>query len=136
MYDIDIRNGGIFYMFKVIVAGSREFNNYTLLSEKLKIFRENVWKHDIADDIVIVSGHCPRGADKLGEKWATNNQVSLLTFPADWDKYGKRAGIIRNEEMGDIADGLIAFWNGKSRGTKHMINYSKKKGIPVQVVMF
>lgn len=76
-----------------------------------------------------------RGADALGAKFARAH-CQLYEFPADWDRYGKRAGFMRNEQMGHFADGLIAFWDGKSRGTKHMIDFMKSLGKPVHIVMY
>ena len=65
------------------------------------------------------------GADTMGARWANNNNIPIKHFPAEWDRYGKSAGYIRNAEMGEYADALIAFWNGHSTGTKHMIKTMK-----------
>ena len=86
-------------------------------------------------DIIIISGTA-RGADTLGEQYAREWGFKLQQFPADWKSCGKTAGIIRNVQMADNADALIAFWDGKSRGTAHMINTAKKKRLPVRIVMF
>lgn len=107
---------------KVIVAGSRTITNY-------KKIRELIDSLDL-DISEVVSGHA-NGVDKLGERYANEKGIDLKIFPADWDKYGKKAGWIRNEEMGDYADYLIAFWDGRSRGTQHMISYASSKNIPV-----
>jgi hypothetical protein len=72
--------------------------------------------------------------DTVGERWAEGRNQKLTRFPANWDKYRKAAGIIRNEEMAAYADGLIAFWDGESRGTKHMIDTMRKLKKPVVVV--
>jgi hypothetical protein len=72
-------------------------------------------------DIEVVSG-CARGADQLGERWADERGYPVKRFPADWHKHGKRAGYLRNEEMAGYATHLVAFWDGRSRGTKHMID--------------
>lgn len=83
-----------------------------------------------------------RGADKLGELYAERVGVHIYRFPADWDTYGKSAGYRRNAEMAKFASGennvgvLIAFWDGKSRGTKHMIDLAKRYGLKVHVVNF
>lgn len=104
--------------YRLIIAGSRSFNNYDLLA---KTFEEL----DFGDyEVSIISGMA-RGADMLGYQFALANDVKLYEFPADWARYGKRAGIIRNQEMGRFADGLLAFWDGESAGTKHMIDYMK-----------
>ena len=57
-------------------------------------------------------------------------------FPADWKKYGKSAGYVRNSEMAEVAESLIAFWDGKSRGTKNMIDIAKNKGLKVRIVNY
>ena len=116
-------------MFKVIVAGGRDFNNYDLLKSKLDILLAN------RSPIEIVSGTA-RGADKLGELYAKKSKLSLALFPADWEFHGKSAGYKRNAQMADYADALVAFWDGKSRGTMHMINLAKSAGIHVRVVNY
>jgi YspA, cpYpsA-related SLOG family len=118
-------------LFKVIVAGSRDFNNYELLKRKLDVALAN----KVSEGITIISG-AARGADKLGERYAAERGYDLISKPADWDTYGKRAGYIRNEEMAKIADALVAFWDGKSRGTYHMINIAKRYNLPTIVVNY
>ena len=81
---------------------------------------------------VIMSGGA-HGADSLGERYAKENGLPLEIFPADWRKDWKRAGFIRNVQMAGIADELIAFWNGKSHGTAHMIKEMLSRGKPVNV---
>jgi hypothetical protein len=117
---------------KVIVAGSRSFNDVPLLYQTLdRLLQKNV---EIAS-AEIVSGRA-KGADQLGEMYAAENNISLKLFPADWDTHGKKAGILRNTQMAEYADILIAFWDGKSRGTKHMILDMLAKGKPVHVELF
>lgn len=116
-------------MFKVIVAGGRDFADYDLLKSKLDNLLVN------RNPVEIVSGTA-RGADKLGEFYAKRSQLAVALFPADWDLYGKSAGYRRNEEMAEYADALVAFWDGKSRGTKHMIDLANKSGIQVRVVNY
>jgi glycerophosphoryl diester phosphodiesterase len=118
-------------LFKVIVAGSRDFNDYELLKRKL----DNALKNRVNEGIEIVSGTA-RGADRLGERYAAERGYAIKRFPADWDKYGKRAGYLRNEEMAKYADALMAFWDGESRGTKHMIDLAHKHGLKVIVVKY
>lgn len=117
---------------KVIIAGSRSITNYNLLKEAIEESGFSISE--------IVSGGA-KGVDSLGEKYAKENNISLKIFKADWKnlntpnaiikmgKYGKynaKAGIDRNEKMGNYADALIAIWDRKSKGTKHMIEYMKK----------
>ena len=118
--------------FRIIIAGSREFNNIELLREKCdKLVSEKQKTHDIQ----IISGTA-RGADSLGEQYATERGFKCIRMPADWDKYGKSAGYRRNEQMAESADALIAFWDGKSRGTMHMINIAHEKGLPTRIVRY
>ena len=113
-------------MFRVIIAGSRGFRDYKFLCEVCNKALKN------QTDIQVVSGGA-WGADKLGERFAKEFEHSLKQFLADWDKYGKAAGYIRNDEMARNADALIAFWDGKSVGTKHMIDLANKHGLKVKV---
>ena len=115
--------------FKVIIAGSRDFSNYKLLKEKCDFYLQN------KKNIEVVSGKA-LGADFLGEIYAKNNKYSLKEFPAKWGQYGKSAGYIRNRKMAIYADVLIAFWDGQSKGTKHMIDLAKKYKLKVKVVLF
>jgi hypothetical protein len=123
-------------MKKVIVAGSRTFGNFTLLEKELMAYFKEHNLHRA--DVEIISGTA-NGADKLGEKFAEKYGLKLTRFPADWDKYGKSAGYIRNEEMAKYAseDGvLFAFWNTNSPGTKHMIDIARKNHLSINVVSF
>ena len=118
--------------FKLIVAGGRDFSNYALLSRVLFAMADV----ELADrDVSIVSG-LARGADALGAQFAKANSVLLYEFPADWNQYGKRAGFMRNEQMGHFADGLLAFWDGESRGTNHMITFMQSMSKPVHIVEY
>jgi hypothetical protein len=112
---------------KVIVAGSRTFRDYELL--------RNVCDKALSlqTEVEVVSGTAD-GADKLGEKYAWERCYSVKKFPADWVKFGRGAGHIRNAEMANYADALIAFWDNKSRGTKHMIDLANRRGLKVKVV--
>lgn len=118
-------------MFRVIVAGGRTFGDYELLKRKL----DSALVNRVAEGITIVSGTA-RGADQLGEKYAKERGYEIASYPADWDQYGKSAGYIRNKEMAQNADALMAFWDGESRGTKHMIDLAHKHGLKVLVVNY
>ena len=118
--------------FKVIIAGSRGFSNYKLLKEQCnKYLREK----RRTCNIIIVSGHA-RGADTLGERYAQDEGFALEVYPAQWKKLGKQAGYRRNEQMAEVADALIAFWDGESKGTKHMIDIMNAKSLQVKVVEY
>lgn len=114
---------------KVIIAGSRDFSDY----EKLKEVCDYMLSRQT--DVEIVSG-AARGADILGEQYAKEKGHSLKQFPAEWDKFGKRAGYLRNEDMAKYSDALIAFWDGKSKGTEHMISLAKKYNLKVKIHKF
>jgi hypothetical protein len=114
---------------KVIIAGGRDFNDY----DKLKIACDFTLKNQ--DYVIIISGTA-NGADKLGEKYANDNGHPIKQFPADWDKYGKSAGYRRNSEMAKDSDALIAFWDGKSRGTKSMIDLAVKSKLKTRVIYY
>lgn len=118
--------------YKVIIAGGRHFNDYELLKEKCDYYLQ----HKLQEGrVVIISGHAT-GADALGERYAQERGLFLDAHPADWDKHGRAAGPIRNAEMAEVADALIAFWDGASRGTKNMIDTAKSKGLKVVVVRY
>lgn len=133
-------------MKKVIVAGSRKFTDYGLLSRKLEKLLPN--------PTIVVSGKA-NGADALGERWAREHGYPVEEHPADWSnlsvskgvvrenahgKYNALAGHNRNQKMLDSVlenpdgGGLIAFWDGKSSGTKQMINIAQKAGLRVVVI--
>ena len=116
--------------FKVIIAGSRHFNDYPLLCEKCDMLLSQ--KHQ-THDIVVISGTA-RGADILGERYAKECGYQLNRFPANWNRHGNKAGFLRNLEMADNADALIAFWDGTSNGTKSMIEIARKKGLAVRII--
>lgn len=118
--------------FKVIIAGSRGFSNYKLLREQCNKYLREKRK---TSNIIIVSGHA-RGADTLGEKYAQDEGFDLEIYPAQWKKLGKQAGYRRNEQMAEVADALIAFWDGESKGTKHMIDIMNAKSLQVKVVEY
>ena len=118
-------------MIKVIIAGTRDFNDYAFLKKNVDYFLQGINPNN--EEIEIVSGNA-RGADKLGERYAKEHNLPVKLFPANWDKYGKRAGYLRNQEMANYADMLIAFWDEKSKGTKHMIDIAKKQDLTVIVI--
>lgn len=113
---------------KLIIAGTRTFTDYTLLREKVLEYIGN-------RSVEIVSGTAS-GADKLGERFAKEFGFAVKRFPADWDKHGKAAGPIRNEEMANYATDCLVFWDGESRGTKSMINLANVYHLNLKVIMF
>ena len=114
---------------KLIIAGGRDFSDYALLESQVSNL---IGK---ATDVEIVSGGA-KGADRLGEFFAIDYNLPVKRFPVDWDKYGKSAGFRRNAEMADYADHCICFWDGQSRGTKHIIDLAKSKGLNLTIVKY
>lgn len=104
---------------RVVIAGGRNFRDYNLLCNVL----DNFHKENKIDEVVCGGA---RGADSLGEQWAKEHNISVKYFPAEWDIYGLAAGPIRNQAMAEYGDYLIAFWDGKSRGTRNMIDCMKR----------
>jgi len=117
-------------MFRVIVAGGRDFDDYDLLEAKMDYLLQNK-----TESIVVVCGEA-RGADSLGKRYAKEHGYKIHSFPADWETNGKRAGFIRNVEMAENADALVAFWDGQSKGTKHMIDTAKTHGLEVRIIYY
>lgn len=116
-------------MLKVIIAGSRDFNDYQLLKQNL----DKIFQRYAADQIEIVSGGA-RGADRLGERYAKERGMTLKVIPADWNEHGKSAGFKRNAEMATYATHCVAFWDGRSPGTKHMIDLAREYDLIMRVV--
>lgn len=114
---------------RVIIAGGRAFKDYKRLCSVCDYMLQN------QKDIEIVSGTA-MGADKLGEQYAQEHGYKITRFPAEWDRYGKSAGFKRNEEMAKYSDALIAFWDGSSKGTEHMINLAEKHGLKIKICYF
>ena len=119
-------------MLKVIIAGGRDFTNCNQAATEIYNLVE---AHNLPDTFTVISGGA-RGADKVGEYLAELYELPLEIYPADWNQHGKQAGYIRNTQMADIADVLIAFWDGKSRGTSHMIFTMQKQHKPVFVIHY
>ena len=115
--------------FQVIIAGGRDFNDYPLLESKCDFYFSS------RRPTLIIGGGA-RGADSLGQQYAAAKGFAYKLFPADWATYGKSAGMVRNNQMLQEADALVAFWDGKSRGTKNMISIAKTKGIAVRIVFY
>ena len=118
----------------LLVVGSRSFNNFELLYKTLEDIVDN------NENVVIVSGGA-RGADTLAKQYAELKKFEYKEFPANWDLYGKSAGYRRNEQMHQfIADKknrmCIAFWDGKSVGTKHNFVLSEQYNNKLKIIRF
>ena len=117
-------------MYKLIIAGSRTFDDYGRLDYEVKHFIVNKIK---SKNVTIISGTAS-GADRLGERFAEKYNLELIKMPANWDEYGKRAGHIRNEEMAKIATHCIVFIRNNSKGSVNMIQHCKKHNLIYKVI--
>lgn len=110
---------------RVLVCGSRHFNDYSLLEKTL----------DELDITEVIHG-AARGADTLGGLYAERHKIPIRSFPADWNLHGKAAGPIRNTKM--LVEGkpelVVAFMADESRGTKNMVDQATKAGVEVKVI--
>lgn len=121
-------------MMRIVIAGSRGFEDYALMEKTLdRILDKQI------EPVELVSGHA-KGADLLAERFAKENDLPIHIIKPDWKTYGRAAGPIRNRQMLDYAmeelSLVVAFWDGKSKGTKNTINTAKSLGIPVEIILF
>ncbi len=121
--------------FYCLVVGSRTFEDYELMKNKLDYFLSNHGKK-----VVIVSGGA-KGADSLAKRYAKDKGFEYVEFPADWENLGKTAGYIRNEQMHKYISkaakrGVVAFWDGESKGTAHNFTLAKRYSNPIKTVIF
>lgn len=111
---------------KVLICGSRAINDPTAVLQAIE-------KSGIRPTHIISGG--ARGVDRLAEEYAASSGIRFTEYLADWDKYGKRSGFIRNCVMIGTADAVIVVWDGESKGTKHSIEYAKSCGKQVFVYL-
>lgn len=114
---------------KVIVAGSREITDKERIFNTLDALQQTRYPRKIDE---LLSGSA-KGVDKIGEEWAAMRGIPFYKYPANWEEHGLSAGYKRNQEMANNADCLVAFWDSKSKGTKHMIDIALKDGLEVHV---
>lgn len=114
---------------RVVVSGCRSYNDY---NEAKKFIDICISKIKTEYSLIFVSGAC-RGADLLGERYAQENNYTLEKYPAEWDKFGKSAGPRRNKKMAETGDFFICFWDGKSPGTKTMIDFVRELEKPLRI---
>ena len=116
---------------RVIICGTRDFADKKFIFETVATLLQSY------DDIEIVSGHA-KGVDAIAEAYAKEHELILTVLPADWKHYGRAAGPIRNQEMLQYAlcanPLVIAFWDGKSKGTANMISQARKAGVKVVII--
>jgi hypothetical protein len=124
---------------KVIICGGRDYDNYDEMQIQFTYFARHLEIESI------VSGGNKSwnddkkkftGADYLSKRLAKEKNIPHEEFPADWQKHGKRAGYIRNAAMGEAGTHVLAFWDGKSRGTAMMIDIARRKNIPVEIIYY
>jgi hypothetical protein len=111
---------------KLLICGSRSITSYPVVATIISAM-------EYRPDEVIHGG--ARGVDTAAGQWAREHGAYERVFPADWDEHGKAAGMIRNREMVDECDEVLAIWDGKSRGTKHTIDYAKSTGKLTRVII-
>jgi hypothetical protein len=111
---------------KVIIAGSRSVDDYSLIVQAVERSGYNITE--------VVCG-CAVGIDRLGEQWARANNIPIKEMPADWNRNGKAAGPIRNREMAEYADAAIVVWDGKSPGSRNMVENMIRRKKPYYVVL-
>lgn len=111
---------------RLAIIGSRTFEDYHLLSCSIIIF--------LSKNITEVISGGASGADSLGERFANYYHFPIKIFKPEWTKYGKAAGFIRNQQIVDNSDMILAFWDGKSRGTQDTIEKAKKAKKPTFII--
>jgi hypothetical protein len=116
---------------RTIIAGSRDITDYDAVCDILNVIHDT-WMERGMPITEIVSG-CARGVDRMGERWAKEQDIPIKRFPAEWAIYGKRAGPVRNSEMAAYAQALIAIKHKVSVGTDDMIRQAKRKGLMIVV---
>jgi len=112
---------------RLAIIGSRTFNDYNLLRKSIHIFNTEI-------DCIISGG--AKGADSLAKQFAEEWHIEYVEFPAEWNKYGKAAGFRRNHDIVNACDTVLAFWDGKSRGTKHSLDLARDAKKPTFLVYF
>jgi YspA, cpYpsA-related SLOG family len=110
---------------KLIIAGSRMFTDYQLRCQTLAPERPRITQ-------VLTGG--ARGADQLGYRWAWKHAIRHRLFRAEWERFGKSAGVRRNHQMAQAGDMLVCFWEGVSKGSAHMISCMQQLGKPCVIV--
>lgn len=106
---------------KLMIAGSRTIENIDISPY-------------ISDDTELIISGGAKGIDALAEQYADKHRISKLILRPKYKLYQRRAPLIRNDEMVDMCDKVLVFWDGKSRGTKHTIDYAKRTGKPIDII--
>lgn len=106
----------------IIIAGSRSIVDHQVVVKAVRMSRFKIGR--------LISGGA-QGVDQLAEQWATDRRIPITRVLPDWKLYGKRAGSVRNYQMAQMANGLIAIWDGKSPGTRDMIRRAEVARIKI-----
>jgi hypothetical protein len=115
---------------KLAIIGSRNFNNYEIFKKEVDIF---IIENNFTVDLIISGG--AKGADSLGERYAREYDLPTQIFYPNWDKYGKKAGYLRNIDIVKSSDAVIAFWDGSSPGTKSSIDLAIKENKILKIIL-
>lgn len=113
---------------KVVIAGTTTFSDYQLLCATMDDLFGNT-------RLTVISGKAA-GADTLGEQYARERGYELVEVPANWKKYGRAAGPLRNRKMAELADAVVVFWDGKSRGSRSMISEARKLNRKIHIIEY
>ena len=124
-----VRGVVIMSRIRLIIAGSRKWPWPNYLKQAITFYLGNYQPHEIE----IICGEAA-GPDSWGREWAEERGIRVTSFPADWDQYGNGAGYLRNKEMAEYGTHLLAFWNGESKGTQHMVNLAVEYGLKIRVL--
>ena len=116
---------------RLAIVGGRDFDDYDVLVT----WADSIFYMQDTDSKIVVSGGA-RGADSLARRYAGEHIAEYLEFPADWETHGKAAGFIRNQQIVDACDMVLAFWDGKSKGTQDTITKAKKAKKSTFIVYF
>ena len=116
---------------RCIIAGSRTIYNYKAVEH---IINQTIKQHNLIINEVVCGE--AKGVDTCGKQYGINNKIQIKSFPAEWDKFGKSAGYIRNEEMAKYATHLILIWDGLSKGSKHMLDLANKYNLKIYEWVF
>ena len=114
---------------QLLIAGGRDFDDYELLCSVVDRYRG---EHRVKR---IVSGGAG-GADRLGERYAKRHHLPILRIKPEWDRHGRAAGILRNQDLVDAADHVICFWDEKSKGTQDTIKKTRRANKSLEIVVY
>lgn len=124
-------------MSRVIIAGGRDFNDYKRLNKILdRVLKTALHRFNEGVDQLEIAEGGALGADMGGRLYAIAEGIPFKTFEADWNTHGKSAGYIRNKKMANYSDALVAFWDGRSKGTKMMIDLAYEYGLEVRIIKY